>query len=105
MAVLGQNVAATNETRWEGALQTLLAQAAAQGRRDGLSSGSPQDALSWSGLEQIPARPELPAELRPFLQIALHHCYAAGHRHGADVRRENDRRMARREPPLASLSA
>ncbi|MFC4167946.1 hypothetical protein [Teichococcus aestuarii] len=85
-------------------MQALLAHAAAQGRRDGLSSKDPQDSARWQTLE-MPAPSDLPAELRAFMQIALWHCYTTGHRHGAEVRRENDRRLSRQEPPLASLSA
>lgn len=89
---------AAQESQWEGTLQALLANAAAQGRRDGLSSRHLEDVA-----HNVSTQPDLPPGLQLFLRIALRHCYAAGHRHGADVRRENDRRLARQEPLLASL--
>ncbi|MCQ4161699.1 hypothetical protein NON00_17430 [Roseomonas sp. GC11] len=76
---------------WEAHAAALLDRAAALGRRDGLE-----------GIEDVPDWPEaellrpLPLAGKPprLLLLALRHCYVAGHRHGSDVRRENDRRAA-----------
>lgn len=98
---------------WEAPMEAVLARAAAQGRRDGLCRAEgvtvepheAEAALDGAGLDGTGLEGAgLPAPLHPLLRIAVRHCYAAGHRHGAEVRRENDRRLARQEPPLGGLA-
>lgn len=82
---------------WHQAVETMLARAAAQGRRDGLQ---PRDGERALPPEIVRGHDILPAETHPLLRLALQHCYQAGRLHGAEVRRENDRRLARQEPLL-----
>lgn len=87
---------------WEDAVGAMLVRAAAQGRRDGMDQMIRQEA-DPTGPATPAADAALPPELRPMLRIALRQCYIAGRLHGAEVRRENDRRLARQEPPLGAL--
>lgn len=78
----------------------VLSRAAALGRRDGLE-GQPGDLHgemldSNLGLLARQATAALGAGgiERQLLLMAIRQCYAAGHAHGADVRRQNTRRGA-----------
>ncbi|MDQ1077545.1 hypothetical protein [Pseudoroseomonas cervicalis] len=75
----------------EAAAEALLRRAVALGRRDGLAG--PEDRPAWPRAALL--RPLGTAEAAPpLLLLALRQCYAAGHRHGSDVRREKARRRA-----------
>jgi len=80
---------------WEALAETLLRRAVALGRRDGLK-GQHRD-VAAAGAAHLPLLQEMP--LPDFLLTALRQCYAAGHAHGADVRREGQRRRVGQAPP------
>jgi hypothetical protein len=90
--------------------EAAMAQAAALGRRDGLQGGYRNFMLqpAGAGLDLLDDRQQhqawLPQELAqgPVLLAAVQHCYAAGHAHGTDVRRENQERRRRAELPVQS---
>lgn len=91
---------------WEAAAEALLQRAVALGRRDGLEG--PEDRPDWQRATRLPPLAALATPgaagttpgtttpgattLPPLLLLALRQCYAAGHRHGSDVRREKARR-------------
>jgi len=83
---------------WEGLADVLLRRAVALGRRDGLQ-GQQRDITSAEG---VPGLSEMP--LPDVLLAAMRHCYAAGHTHGADVRREGHRRRAVRPAALPVMA-
>lgn len=78
----------------EGTAEALLQRAAALGRRDGLAGPGDRapELPGWRQAELL--RPLAPTPVPPLLLLALRQCYAAGHRHGSDVRRESRRRRA-----------
>ncbi|WBV45554.1 hypothetical protein [Pseudoroseomonas cervicalis] len=79
---------------WEGTAEALLQRATALGRRDGLAGPAdrPAELPGWRQAELL--RRLGPGAVPPLLLLALRQCYAAGHRHGSDVRRESRRRRA-----------
>ncbi|MDJ0390344.1 hypothetical protein QMO56_19715 [Roseomonas sp. E05] len=79
---------------WEGLAEALLQRAVTLGRRDGLQ-GQHRDI---TGAASLPGMQEMP--LPDVLLAAMRHCYAAGHVHGADVRREGRRRRAEQPAPV-----
>jgi len=86
---------------WEGLAEALLGRAVALGRRDGLQ-GLHRDIAGTADLPGLRERP-----VPDVLLAAMRHCYAAGHVHGADVRREGRRRRAGRlaSPPMMAVAA
>lgn len=87
--------------------EAALAQAAALGRRDGLAGACRQfrlrqtrDGMVLLEDDQEQHRTWLPLAQSPVLLAALRHCYAAGHAHGADVRRENEARRRSGQAPI-----
>jgi hypothetical protein len=80
--------------------ETLLDRAAALGRRDGLVGHRRDIALEGFVTTALAAQDDAACRI---LSAALRQCYAAGHRHGADVQRENAARRRRAEAPILSL--
>ncbi|MFC3126163.1 hypothetical protein ACFOD4_13930 [Pseudoroseomonas globiformis] len=81
--------------------ETMLDHAAALGRRDGLM-GQRRDVLQ-EGFAADALAETAGVALAGLLGAALRQCYAAGHCHGAEVRRENEARRRRREAPILCL--
>jgi hypothetical protein len=80
--------------------EAVLDRATALGRRDGLV-GQRRNIVLEGFAQEILRRQAAPAG--QILGAAFRQCYAAGHRHGAEVRRENDVRRRRAEAPILSL--
>jgi hypothetical protein len=82
----GSAAAAAGAVDWDAVAPRLLSRASAQGRRDGLAGRGPR---------AFPGFP-LPWPAPPALLLAgFGQCYAAGLRHGQEVRQEQARRRAR----------
>ncbi|WP_157985703.1 hypothetical protein [Teichococcus vastitatis] len=80
--------------------ESTLDRATALGRRDGLV-GQRRDIVLEGFVQDVLGQQISPAD--HILGAAFRHCYAAGHRHGAEVRRENEARRRRAEAPILSL--